>query len=451
VKAPTIDDRGGIVGNGNEDADDGSPISCVPVDLGPSRGPRVARERGQTVTTLCFGRDEILNWPRYAVGKAAGVASWARLSIYRIGQPRGQQFLPIGQSELGDYYAVLGREPDRANQDTWGSSERFTVRVCQLQDIPRAEGVASEGARRIHFDRDNGPTWEFTVWGLPQSQNMWRRMLKRTAMGFPVEHLMAGNFRTIFLDMVVGGTLGVVNDETGNAARTSQRQQIRTIHVADGGAQMRETADPRARNVVCISYAAMNRPWWDTQSRPLPGAEADIDSAYSPQTVADTMYHECGHLLDFYNATTARGATAEAQAESRRLRPIRSDHEANGLWDRYRAVVYGAGVSQGPGEGLAEAYRVRLKGITHLAATRRARENQRRRRQQERRRAGDRTPEPPTEQAVLDADAEIAAAVGRAFDAAGMPSADSCRDAQAAIDAFVRDQGWTGGQGESWV
>ncbi len=226
-------------------------------------------------------------------------------------------------------------------------------------------------------------------------------------MLFPIEYLRAGSFGTLYLDFWVG------NLRLGPDAA-----------VGTGGANFflgqrtppgLSPPDPTQVNGVCVTYAALNRTWWHHRNPGIPTLnDAEIDASFNdPDKVAGTIYHEFGHLYrqyrkrreDFPNRPDTEEDGEEFNRELQYWQRINhAGHAAiGGLWDRYReAIGYsrGGGLSQGPGEGFAEAFRKRMQGEA----------------------AGGRSLQTEVEQ-VLD---EI-----------GMPTLESVRAARAAISRYL--------------
>ncbi|WP_437547272.1 hypothetical protein WME97_44950 [Sorangium sp. So ce367] len=433
-------------GNGHD-----SPHACVPIDMGASYASQVARGEDQTLVVPCYTADQVREWPRYAMrGRRRDIPSHARparLMIYQPGSEGDARFLPFGPAEWEDYCRLRNREPHIRDARTWGPRESMTLKVCYLEDLGGG-GRALRFAPRPSDNQWN--QWTFDVFGLPEAstdrlrdtQHAWRRLIKRTLMAFPIEHLRVAGFKSIFIDMVFTGRhLGAERDRDlpdGSSpspvptrreapSRPARRRPVRAFPdgiVVDGGTQARSDADPEQLNVVLVSYSALNRPWWDLpRDRELPANDDELTAAYADTSiVAGTLYHECGHLLDFADQETPAWNTEEEEArraELRRLRPLRTREmraRGTGLWDRFRAAVYGDGQSQIPAEGVAEAYRYRLSGTEPSRAS-----------------------------------AELRREVGSAYDEAGMPTLDSTQAVQREIGSLVAERGWTGAPGEDWM
>jgi hypothetical protein len=329
--------------DGCEDADT---LACAPIDMARGAEHPVARGQAQTIRVSCPNGDAIARWPRNVVAHRANDDAPMRLYLYDPSQPRARRVTPFGSGEYETYLRCVGRSnPRHGDAATWGEAENLTVPVCDIKDYP--------GERRAILG-GGGARWTFRIYNMTRAQPGFRTLIKRTLMGFPIQHLQRVRLRTVFIDFVVGviGRNGMGVDAEGDH-----------VGVVSGGANWLvglEHVDPEATAVLCVSYAALNRAWATGSLSNLP-EDGEIDRAFGdPAARAITLYHEAGHLYHW----TPLPADASPEDQQRR-RAIARESAVGGLWDRYRrAIRYPAGArTQGPGEGFAEAYRKRLMGI----------------------------------------------------------------------------------------
>jgi hypothetical protein len=307
----------------------GTELGCQEIG-GEGSGERaVCREAPQTVTVSTPDPEEVRRWPRIAVFRDG--PSGRGLYLYRSGE-----LTAFGTEQHETWQAVVGRTtPDIHDASTWGSMTPWSLQVSALR----------EGEERsLYFD--GSATWDFEIYNLGSCQPGWERMLKRTLMAFPIEHLRWARLKSVYLDFVVGSL------QIGPSA-----------NVRSGGinwAFYNTPADPAHVSAVGVSYAAMNRPWGDDEIRELPPDDR-IDPTYDDRSLrAATLYHEFGHI--FHHLRPRHGLPRD---EARRRAPIGAGNGTGGLWDRYRtASGYGGrgGQTQGFGEGFAEAYSHRMQG-----------------------------------------------------------------------------------------
>jgi hypothetical protein len=334
-------------------------LACCAVEL-PQRcdPPRPCarsydRQESQRFVLSCPNAEEMRRWPRYIMARKVQRAT--HLYVYQPGHPH-TALREFTRDDFHDYLECAGRNPDIANAATWGPSQTITVPVCRLADD-------GDGRRRLVWEPARGIQWTWEVYNLDSSQPQWRPLLERTLKRFPIEFLRAIRFRTIYLDFRVG-TLRIGVGRTNQAA------------VGDGGTNWGlgggSPADPSRVSAVCVSYAALNRPWTES-GHALDASDADIDASFNDVSrTAYTIYHEFGHL---YANCPRQPEQIEDPAELARQR---SYHEAIAremrrsppeqcLWLRYNhAIGYdlSGGLSKGKGEGFAEAFRKRMDGTS---------------------------------------------------------------------------------------
>jgi hypothetical protein len=173
--------------------------------------------------------------------------------------------------------------------------------------------------------------------------------------------------RSVYLDMRVGLAPGRSGVGSGGA----------------NWARCQNTFVPAEHmNGVCVTYAALNRTWCTSDNASgLDLTDAQIDESFADlNKVAYTLYHEYGHVYQWCRRLRSdfpEGEEGQAQCDlerrywsqfgaNRRNDPKLSDADSGdtALWDRYRLEIRysAAALSQGPGEGFAEAFRKRLQG-----------------------------------------------------------------------------------------
>jgi hypothetical protein len=367
--------------------------ACLPLELCQDDTHPIAREESQTVTVPEAALDDPLRWPRYCIGRR--VSGHMQLALYLPSGTSRTRYTPFTADHYRRYMEAAERPmPDIASSGTWGPSEQWTLPVCRLDE-------QESGERHLVFDGGSAPRRTFTVFGLSASQPGWERFLKRTLMAFPNEHCEWGQLQTVYLDFFLGTTRIGLNER--NQPPPVSSGGANWPHYPDEvpAARRQVPADPHRTSVVCISYAALNREWAGRNGTRR-ATEEQIDAGFTNLNhQAGTLYHEFGHIFHFLR-------NSQIPHEERAHRPPILDNDSRGgLFDEYRAAAYSsAGRSQGPTEGVAEAYRSRLQGHR---------------------------PSGP---------ADLARRVSEALDQAGLPTQTSVTRAQRQIAEYVRQQGW---------
>jgi hypothetical protein len=367
-------------------SEDGCGHTAEPLDT--DQAPvAVPPEADTTLTLPADPLDAVRRWPRYTFSRRrAGRVVVCLLNPLASGTAR---ITPFTTEMFAEYLAAM-EQPERSGRDrsTWGVPHPIELKVSRLE---RPEGG---GASRLVFD--DATAFPITVYNLDPSQPAWERILRRTLAIVPIEHLTEIGLRSVFLDFRVG------TNRIGPRAP-----------VGSGGTNWGSRAtgiDPEGRPAICTTFAALNRAWGhhDRPASQLPANDDAIDAAFAePGYLFDTFYHELAH----------------------RFTP-----GPNSLWDQYRRAINYDGESDGPGEGFSEAYRQRMSGRGFTTSPRSVRDpgpgaSEAARARHELQRTN-------YEYGLAHLD-EVRTRVAARFDELGMPSLESVRDAQAAIQAAV--------------
>ena len=348
-------------------ADDVEIDGCCPAALGDDEAHPVAREGRQPITVASGIEDDPRRWPRYAKGLRIG--NRVHLHLYQPGASARDRHIPFTARHYQRFLEAVNRpNPDIRSAGTWGEYKDWTLPVCRLVDVSPRE-------RHLVFEGDSGPRRTFRVFNLSTAQPGWLRYLKRTLMALPAEHCEWGRLQSIYLDFFVGtsriglGARGQPPSVASGGANwpyyppdppppedESPRERARREARAQRRDARRVPADPSRTGALCITYAALNRMWAGQDGSAAP-SEEEMDAAFrdlGPQ--AGTLYHELGHIFHFLRRD------ALPPAEQPRRDAIFDNDDPGGLFDRYREVsgYSTAARSQGPTEGVAEAYRSRM-------------------------------------------------------------------------------------------
>ncbi|MGE0712859.1 MAG: hypothetical protein AB7N76_34530 [Planctomycetota bacterium] len=289
--------------------------------------------------------DEHARWPR-------GTFFWRdALWVYRPEVSEGERWFQLEDAHIEEYYAAAGYTPRARDKTTWGAQRTLALRTARLE--PHADGRR----RRLVLD-ERCEVWEWDTYNLHEES--WARLLERNLPVFPIEFLRATNCRTLLFDFHVGNlSVGV------------------TANVRSGGTNWvlahNDAIDPAALSGLCMTYAALNRAWFPNSDAHEGPSLTDLEAPFASGLNGPfTIYHEFGHI---YGASAYRRGTDDHESQPawleerrymRRTGALGRGHE-DGLWDRFRVssgYARGAGQTQRPGEGLAEAFRWRLEG-TH--------------------------------------------------------------------------------------
>jgi hypothetical protein len=303
---------------------------------------RVAPEETQTISVLSEEGDDIRYWPRYAIARKRADGS-LYLVLYNPNLTGAARTRTFDAADYETYLRVTNRQhTDLRNSATWGTPERFiNYKVCSL--------VTREGGQtELVFDASSqDPHWTVDVYSLDPVQQKWSKLLRKTLMMMPIQHLRVMHLQTILIDFFMG------------------TERVNSSGLCSGGGNWPIVGSVLDRNKVAgagITYAALNRAWGDHNNRaPLPTSDSEIDSSFDRGSIyASTIYHECGHLFILTNRRREDFDTQEEFEASRdQLQQIR-DHQ--GLFNDYKVDSEYRGTSQRWGEGFAEAYRIFLMG-----------------------------------------------------------------------------------------
>jgi len=330
--------------------------ACYPLDV-PRTDPG-SDQTAQPVVLSCPDPEDMENWPRYTVAQRR--ASDIYLAIFKPGVDNAQQRLrELTLNDIRDYWERFRgtREIIPADPATWGSVTSLTLPLGYLRRL-------DDGRRELEFDSQRTDTrWTFNVYNLFP---FWRSFIIRTLMIFPIEFMRAMPIRSVYLDFRVGMVPGATGVGTGGANWPRCHES---------------TIPMEHRNGICVAFAALNRPWCHHSQniRTLNPSCQQIEDSFSDMSVvASTIYHEYGHIFqwcerqqsDFGDSEQGREQYAQEVAYWRELtrngrNVAHSDSHTGsdqGLWDRFRLAINYSGSSQGPGEGFAEALRMRLMG-----------------------------------------------------------------------------------------
>ncbi len=365
--------------------------ACRPVQLQRDNPALVSRETAQQLTLSTPSAAEIARWPRYCVLRRTSGSRG--LFIYRPEASARQRYMPFSGLEYSTYLRAVGRQmPSIDNGGSWGPSTTWDLPLCHFQDN-------AAGERELIFDTSH--TYTFRIFNLCAGQPSWERYLKRTLMGFPIEHAQWGRLRSVYLDFFVGSLRIGLNSQGTPPRVASGGAYWPNYHPSVPVGRRRVRAQEDLTGVLCMSYAALNRPWAGRRGRTA-ASESQIDLAYNNlRQTAFTLYHEFGHIFHYLRPA------AMPSEERVPHRAITRNAQRNGPFDRYRVATYStAGASQGTTEGVAEAYRTRLQGHT------------------------------------LRGDAALRTEVDALLDQARMPTRESAARAQQGIMNHVRREGW---------
>ncbi|MDH4264183.1 MAG: hypothetical protein OEW45_00975 [Deltaproteobacteria bacterium] len=331
---------------------------CYPLDV-PRTDPGSGQD-AQPAVLSCPDPDDMQNWPRYTVAQRRDSDHSIYLAIFRPDQGNAQQRLrELTLSDIRDSWERFrgSREINPDDSATWGPMTSLNLPLGHLRRL-------DDGRRELEFDSSRTDTrWTFNVYNLSP---IWRSFMIRTLMIFPVEFMRAMPIRSVYLDFRVGQAPGLTGVGTGGAnwPRCHEDSQVPQEH----------------RNGICVAFAALNRPWChhNQDIRALNPSCEQIENSFSDTSlVASTIYHEYGHIFQWCERQPSDfGDSGQEQYEQEvayweeltrngRNAVHNDSHTGSdrGLWDRFRMAINYSGSSQGPGEGFAEALRMRLMGI----------------------------------------------------------------------------------------
>lgn len=331
---------------------------CYPID--GTRLDASSSSAAQPAVLSCPNPDEMENWPRYTVAqRRSGSIS---LYIFRPGQSNPSRRLQeLTLENIRTFWERFRgpRQIDPADPATWGDVTSLNLPLCYLNRH-------ADGHRELNFDPNRSDSrWSLNVYNL---NPIWRTFLIRTLMIFPIEFMRMMPIRSLYLDFRVGMIPGATGVGTGGTNwPRCHSSNIPQEH----------------RNGVCVSFAALNRPWCNHRQNIAsinPSCQQIEDSFADANNVASTVYHEYGHIFqwcarqrsDFPEGDAGEQAYRqevdywEELTSNGRNSPHNDSHtgEDRGLWDRFRLAINYSGSSRGPGEGFAEAFRMRLMGLS---------------------------------------------------------------------------------------
>ena len=310
------------------------------------------------VALACPSPDEMRNWPRYTVAQKRNRDIY--LAIFRPNQSNPSQRLrELSNADIQNYWRQINGvfQIDPANPATWGPVEQFHLNLGYLNRL-------ADGRRELNFDGGRADTnWTFNVYNLDP---IWRNFLIRTLMIFPIEFMRMMPIRSIYLDFKVGMVPGARGVTTGGA----------------NWPRCHDSSIPQEhRNGICVAFASLNRPWCNHRQNIVsinPSCQQIEDSFADTNNVASTIYHEYGHIFQWCDRQRSDFPEGDAGTEQYRQevnywqeltsngRNQQHDDshtgQDRGLWDRFRLAINYSGSSQGPGEGFAEAFRMRMMG-----------------------------------------------------------------------------------------
>ncbi|MGC8811146.1 MAG: hypothetical protein ACP5Q3_12930 [bacterium] len=284
------------------------------------------------------------------------------LAILRPNQSSPSQRLrELSIADIQSYWREVNQisQIDAANPATWGPVVPLDLPLCHLNRL-------TDGRRELNFDGSRGDiNWTFNVYNL---DSLWRNFLIRTLMIFPIEFMRMMPIRSIYLDFRVGMIPGATGVTTGGA----------------NWPRCHESRIPQEhRNGICVAFAALNRPWCNHRQNIVsknPSCQEIEDSFADTNNLASTIYHEYGHIFQWCARQRSDFPEGDAGTElyrqevayweqltsNGRNQPHDDSHtgQDRGLWDRFRLAINYSGASQGPGEGFAEAFRMRMMGLS---------------------------------------------------------------------------------------
>lgn len=346
-----------------------APTTTQPVSNAPTSPPPVV---AQPVVLSCPSPDEMRNWPRYTVAQRRNGDIY--LAIFRPNQSNySQRLREISDADIQRYWREVNQvsQIDAANPTTWGPVIQLNLPLCYLNRL-------ADGRRELNFDGNRLDTcWTFDIYNLDP---IWRNFIIRTLMIFPIEFMRLNPIRSIYLDFKVGERPGLRGVTTGGANWPRCGQSI---------------IPQDRRNGICVAFAALNRPWCQSSQNIVsinPSCQQIEDSFADTNKVASTIYHEYGHI--FLNCAPQRSdfptgpsGDAEYRLERNYHQELNNNHRNDthneshtdrdqGLWDRFRLAINYSGKSQRQGEGFAEAFRMRMMGVSlGTGGTREARQH----------------------------------------------------------------------------
>lgn len=331
---------------------------CYPIDA--PRWDGGSSSVALPVVLSCPNPDEMENWPRFTVAqRRSGSIS---LYIFRPDQRNPSQILrELTLEDIRTYWERFRgtRQIDAANSTTWGEVTSLNLPLCYLNRL-------ADGRRELYFDPDRSDTrWTLNVYNLSP---VWRTFIIRTLMIFPIEFMRMMPIRSLYLDFRVGMVPGATGVGTGGA------NWPRCHH---------SNIPQEHRNGICVAFAALNRPWCNHRQNIVslnPSCQQIEDSFADANNVASTIYHEYGHIFQWCPRERTDFPDGESGEEefrqevdyweeltrNGRIQKHNDSHtgEDSGLWDRFRMAINYSGTTQEPGEGFAEAFRMRMMGLS---------------------------------------------------------------------------------------